>query len=549
MRQLDSRARQGWAVLTALSWLAAGALYLTLPPEPDQFHHAYMGWRWVEGDVPYRDFIDMNWPGTIGLHALSAWIFGVHIWSWRAADFLLFALSAVFLADLVRNAQGADAGRYCLILSPLIYVGMDAWISGQHDMSAAHFLVVALWCHVRAYQGRNWRWQLGAGALLGAAMLCKPTVGVMGALLPLHALTLRLSYRTVVVQTSVLFAAVAATIAAAMAGVVALGTPLSYLVDAIYTYNAATQYLPNETGTGPGSSQTQNAMQALMTRLWSVLWQEKSRWWIATGLLALPAFVRWLLPRNRTAASSALLLLGLTGLLSLLIQSRGFGYHLSPCAPMLIAGLSASIAYARARVRTGEASSERRLWHAYLAIASLWLALRIVVAYYSLPLSLLAGDYRIHLSRFNAGDQLVASDVVDFARKVEQTDRSGCLLSVGTVSAVNYLAKRRQPTRFYYFPVIAKAQPPLPMAEKWIDLWESDLKKANCQYVLIAAPVDRDWLHGPSRAAQALRTLLHQYRQSGVLGATGGMIVYERAAPANEGPDAGQMSRRPAQGR
>lgn len=533
-------------------WLACGALYLTLPPEPDQFHHAYMGWRWIEGDLPYRDFIDMNWPGVIGLNAVADWIFGVHIWSWRAADFLLFAMSAVFLADLVRKAQGADAARYCLVLSPLIYVAMDAWISGQHDMSATHFLVVALWCHVRSYLERNWRWQLGAGLFLGAAMLCKPTVGVMGALMPLHALAMRSSGRVVLVGTSVLACSTLATLAAAMAGVVALGTPLRDLIDAIYTYNASTQFVPNDMWMEhTAGAHTPNVMHALVAKVWHSLWHEKSRWWMAISLLSLPALVHWLRPSHRTFASSALLLLGLTAVFSFVAQARGFGYHLSPGVPMLIAGLSASIALARGHVDDGVAGWDTRFSSVYIGVASLWIALRIVVAYYSLPLSLMAADYRIHLSRFNAGDQLVASDVVDFAHKVEQTDRSGCLLSVGTVSAVNYLSKRRQPTRFYYFPVIAKARPPLPMATKWLDLWEADLKKASCHYVLIAAQVDRSWLHEPGRAAQALRTLLRDYRRAGVLGATGGMVIYERAAPpANPEPSGFQTEiRRPTQSR
>lgn len=515
-----------------LGWLAAGALYLTLPPEPDQFHHAYMGWRWIEGDVPYRDFIDMNWPGVIGLNAIAAWVFGVHIWSWRAADFLLFAMSAVFLADLVRLADGAKAAKYCLILTPLIYVGVDAWISGQHDMSAAHFLVATIWCHVRAYRRQDWRWQLGAGVFLAAAILCKPTVGLIGVLLPLQALYLRTSWRLVIVQTAALAVSSLTMLIAAMSGVVALGTPLSDLMDAIYRYNVATQFLPNDIGVGPDGGQAHGAVRTVLARVWEALGQPRTQWWIGISLLSLPAFVRWLQPRHRTIAGSALIVLWMTGVLSFLVQGRGFGYHLSPCVPVLIAGLTASISHAADKVRRAEANRSKRLWATfYLVIASLWILQRIVVAFYSLPVSLATGDYGFHLSRFNAGDRLVVSDVVDFARMVEQTDQSGCVFSVGSVSGINYLSKRRQPTRFYYFPVIAKARAPLPMAEHWLDLWESDLKKTHCRYIVIADDIDRDWLRGQSRAAQALRALLQDYRRVGALGATGGMVIYERTAP------------------
>lgn len=60
-----------WMTLVAVAWFVSGFLYLTLPPSPDQFNHAYMGWRLVEGDIPYRDFFDPNWPGVMGLHALA----------------------------------------------------------------------------------------------------------------------------------------------------------------------------------------------------------------------------------------------------------------------------------------------------------------------------------------------------------------------------------------------------------------------------------------------------------------------------------------------
>lgn len=530
MSALEATYCRRWVALAALSWLATGALYLTLPPSPDQFHHSYMGWRWIEGDLPYHDFIDMNWPGTIGLHAISVWAFGVHIWSWRATDFLLFALSAVFLADLVRGAEGPRAGKYCLMLSPLIYIGLNDWIPGQHDMSATHFLVAALWFHVRGYECKDWRWQVAAGFFIGAAMLCKPTAGVLGALFPLQAISMRASRRDVLTHTWVLALAALATVIVAMAGIVALGTPLSDLVDAVYTYNVETQFLPNDISVQGEAVHAPLTLTAMLSKLLTAVASRhaQAQWWIAAQLLSLPAFIGWLRPHHRSFAGSAVLALWLTGLLSFAIQSRGFGYHLSPCVPALIAGLTSSISRGVAAVRSDITNRHRTLWFGYVGIASLWLAGRIVFNFYALPQAVAASDYSIHLARFNAGDDLVVSDVVAFAREVEATDKSGCVLAVGTVSAVNYLSERRQPTRFYYFRAVAKMRASMPMAERWISLWEADLKQSSCRYVLIATGVQRDWLPSPTRAAQALRTLLHDYRRSRVLGTTGGMVVYER---------------------
>src|SRR6185503_9365437 len=173
----------GFLAALAFVWIAAGALYLACPPGPDQFNHAYLGWRWVQGEVPYRDVIDMNWPGVMGIHALGATLFGTRSWSWHALDFLLFAGSAAFLFDLVRRGFGRPAARLAVLLYPVLYVGLPYDFSGQHDMTGTQFLLGALWFHVRALEERCWKRSLAAGVFLGAAMLNKPTLGVFGVLL------------------------------------------------------------------------------------------------------------------------------------------------------------------------------------------------------------------------------------------------------------------------------------------------------------------------------------------------------------------------------
>ncbi|MBE2241149.1 MAG: hypothetical protein IAE86_00215 [Burkholderiaceae bacterium] len=96
------------------------------------------------------------------------------------------------------------------------------------------------------------------------------------------------------------------------------------------------------------------------------------------------------------------------------------------------------------------------------------------------------------------------------------------------MSSINYLSQRYQATRFYYFPILYLTQPPLPMTERWVDLWESDLASADCHFALVADWVRSDWLSGSTRAAGALRQYLQAYRETGTLGATGGMVIYER---------------------
>jgi hypothetical protein len=123
--------------LIAVAWIGSGASYLTLPPSPDQFEFAYMGWRMLEGDAPYRDFIDMNFPGGMWLQALSTGIFGHHLWSWHALDFLLVLASAWPLSRLVEQAGGRTARSILLVLYPMLYASLPQWVAGQADTSGS----------------------------------------------------------------------------------------------------------------------------------------------------------------------------------------------------------------------------------------------------------------------------------------------------------------------------------------------------------------------------------------------------------------------------
>ena len=500
-----------WSLATAIVWLACAALYLTLPPSPDQFNHAYLGWRLLEGDAPYRDVIDMNWPGVMGGHALAIWMFGVNLWSWRAFDFLLFGASALLLADIVRQAAGRDAGRLLLLIAPLMYVGDGYWIAGQHDMSAGQCLVVALWFHVRAY-GRNvWPWQIGTGVFVALAMLHKPTVAVIAPLLVLQVVWLRKPARQIVAHSAVAGAALSATLAAALGAVLARGTAIPDAVDALYTYNVVTRFV--------------DAMPlgALLVK------PANSLVWLGATLVSFLA-MPWQLGRStRSVATSVLPVLWLTGIVSYLAQSRGFMYHLAPSFLALAGGLAIALTHAASgRLRLARHRVGASGLAALSAAVALGLGYRLFDSYQALPGALLRADYKRHLSRFGAGDGVTVADAVAFVMKTDQLAAQECLLYVGRASTINYLARRPIPSRFYYFPVIEHAVAPLPMASKWAELWEQDLKSATCATVLLG-PRTLEALHkegGPPVAA--LRRLLAEYQTAGSIGGKGGVEVLGR---------------------
>ena len=471
-----------------------------------------MGWRLLEGDAPYRDFIDMNWPGVTALHALAAWIFGINLWSWRAFDFALFAASALFLGDLARRSAGREAGKLSLILCPLIYAGASYWVPGQQDMSAAQFLVAALWFHVRGYERKTWWHQIGTGLCIGAAMLNKPTLGIIGMLLPLHALWFHTPIRRIFAHTVTAGAAAVATLLAALGAILVRGASWVEVVDAIYTYNITTQYI------GP---QTFPDMA-----FWLLQFHYHTITAVALG--SLPA-VFWIFARaNRSMAATALPVLWLAGALSFFIQWRGQDYHLAPCLMALIGCLPISVALVAVGGNApGNAAWKQTIAAGAVALSLAWIGLKLAASYHSLLPAFLNANYGSHLSRFEAGDKVTVADTVGFVRRLE-TLPPDCVLLVGDASSINYLSRRRMATRFYYFHVLKYAHPSLPLTERWLSLWEEDLRAADCRFALVSKSETAQWLSGQSRAAGALRRFLDGYRQSGVIGGENGIMVYER---------------------
>lgn len=505
------RALVRWPIWAAISWIVSGALYLSLPPSPDQFNHAYLGWRLLAGDIPYRDFIDMNWPGVMGLHALAELLFGFNVWSWRAFDLLMFALSALFLVDLVRQGAGPDAAKLTFVLAPVMYASIGFGIAGQHDMSAGQFLVGALWCHVRGHSRDAVGWQLATGLFLGIAMLNKPTVAVLWPLLVMQVLWLRQPMRRVVVHSLMSGVATLMTVATAFAAVIAIGTPVANLIDAVYGYNVATQFLKSVT-----------LSQALFDAVTSVTW-------LVSTLVSLLAF-GWLLKKDNTSiAAAAVPLLWLAGVLSYLAQTRGHLYHLGPSFLALAAGqCMALVLVSSGRLRIGPSAWRGSVLAGLFLVVLVGVGNRLFDIYRRLPVALATGDYAQYLAGFKGGDGISAADAARFVSQLRDDPRPGCVLVVGEVSSINYLTQRPQPSRFYYFPVIFNMHPPLPMAQRWNELWESDLRAAHCPFALVAPKASAAWLAGPSPAAAALREFLGNYRKTGMLGGSDGMAIYQR---------------------
>jgi hypothetical protein len=150
----------------------------------------YMGWLIERGWAPYRDFGDMNMPGSYLIELAAMHMFGMGDLAWRLFDFALMGAAAAsffvitrcvgapsFAAPLRRVGSGDGwlAGLFAACLFILVH-GRDGLAEGgQRDLTMAVCLIMAtafLFVAIR----RDWPWAAAAfGLFSGVALTIKPT--------------------------------------------------------------------------------------------------------------------------------------------------------------------------------------------------------------------------------------------------------------------------------------------------------------------------------------------------------------------------------------
>lgn len=500
-------------ILVCVSWATSLLLYLTLAPSRDQFNHAYMGWRLLDGAVLYRDIFDQNWPGVAALHAFAIWLFGVNLWSWRLLDFLLFGLSVLCLADLLSLAVNDGARRLALILIPLIYISVNYGIAGQHDMTASQFLIGAVWSYVRGQQRSGYWWMVACGWLLGLAILNKPTVGVILILFFSRGFWLQQHRWRIVYETAVILTATLVTVLSAFLVILVMGAQSQDIIDLLYTLSIVRR------------AEIDRSLLELTLRVWSITFHP---WWYALLIGSLPAAAWFVRVQTRTLAGVALLGIWLTGLLSYLIQGSGSRYHLAPSYLAMAAGSAASVQLVASGLQLCRHGRWRdRIERAFVFFVLATICMRLLISFYTLPAGLIHGSMYPHWARIQTSIPMVTvADILSFIDRLPPLPSAACVLVVGNESSLNYLTLHPQPTRFYYFEVLATARTGLPMAERWSQYWQDDIEGRHCPIVIITREVAEKWLPSKSRAAKSLRELLTSYRRNYDFDAPQGLSVY-----------------------
>ena len=179
-----------------LYFLAACVLYFIVessswPLVNDAAQFNYLGFLMDQGRAPYRDILEMNMPGTYGLHLAVMHVMGGGALAWRIFDLLVMAVAS---AAMIAIAWPYDwfAGCFAAALFVLFHGRDGMGETGERDLVIAA-LLLASYAFIFHALRKGGRWPLLLfGICSGYAITLKPLpLPFVLLLLLAYAITLR----------------------------------------------------------------------------------------------------------------------------------------------------------------------------------------------------------------------------------------------------------------------------------------------------------------------------------------------------------------------
>lgn len=512
-RSITARAVGAWK---GAAWgayaLLLGLAFVQRPPCPDVSTFDYMAWVARSGGTLYRDVIEQNWPGAVAFHMLAGALFGNHLAAFRGVDYALCLIGALALARLARDAGPRGADWLVLVFYPLLYTTSDLWVAGQRDALAAQLLSVLGAAHVARMRGGS-RAALAIVALsTTATVLIRPTYLTFPALLLIAELArARRSGR----PTSRILrdACWVAGLSAVLLGAIVLRAWASGSLRGFWQF--AVQF---------------NAqVYARTLGFWEITREQGWLWAAYRGWLPIAALGAWVWWRRaeRDALVVALSLVT-TAVVSLYVQGKAFGYHLSALLPAMALLMAVAVAEACERLRE-RGTPLRYAGAALLALLVIGGAARKVQRVLGGPILALAGrqSARELEQSLATGSGLTVYETrraADYARAHSRPEQT--VLVWGRAIAINHLAERRLPTPFASVGVLALTPSSFAPARAWVEDFARTLEVRPPAVVFVPREGGFDPMALPfaepdaPRAARVLReTLARQYRLDARFGA------------------------------
>jgi hypothetical protein len=305
-------------VLAATAWLLWRSLDWPLVGDAAIFH--FIANQFLMGAVPYRDIVDINMPLIYGIHAAIILIGGMSDIAWRAFDLGASAIMCAVILMLVRPV-GLAAAILAALVMLATHLSLGAYAAGQRDFLVAILAVAAAWTSALATEDpERRRVYVGAvGAVTMIAATMKPTALL---LVFLPALTIvRLQWRDVAwIATGA--ACVGFLVFGTLWALGGLGAFIAMLSDLLPRY---------------ASLDSPTITTMLRTCLWLA----------PMAGLAIPAVLSIASPKPARVRA----MMGVTafGLIHLLVQRKGYFYHVYPLGAGLACWGSWSLAALPAR--------------------------------------------------------------------------------------------------------------------------------------------------------------------------------------------------------
>ena len=145
----------------------------------DEAFIRYVNFLMHHGMAPYRQIADINMPGAYAVDWLAVHLFGSGSLGWRVFDFSLMGLATV---AVVAIAWPYDwfAGIYAGALFMLIHGRDGVAQSGERDLTMSVLLLWAVALLLYARRKNSWVATAFFGLLCGCASIIKPTVIPLG---------------------------------------------------------------------------------------------------------------------------------------------------------------------------------------------------------------------------------------------------------------------------------------------------------------------------------------------------------------------------------
>jgi hypothetical protein len=161
-------------ILAVTAWLLWRSLAWPLTGDAAIFH--FMADQFLMGLVPYRDLADINMPLIYGIHAAIVWIGGMSDAAWRAFDLLAAAVMSALIVMLVRPA-GRAAAILALLAMLATHLLLGPYAAGQRDYLIAILALAVAWLSAVASEApeRRWIYLMAAGACAMTAASLKPS--------------------------------------------------------------------------------------------------------------------------------------------------------------------------------------------------------------------------------------------------------------------------------------------------------------------------------------------------------------------------------------